>query len=230
MLSTGMTMRKKIKFAILTSPFVALLTYWVVALYFKTLTITVEEEEKIRRFIGEGGRIIFACWHQRFFGGFVAPRILGEDLYIMISRSRDGDFASSVVRRFGWMGVRGSGSRGGREALKTLVRTVSAGHSVAHIIDGPTGPPRVIKPGLIALAQRSGAVIVPAFILYNNAWTFNSWDRFMVPKPFSRIVVNFGDMVSVPPAMTDEEFEDMRKTLESFMIREYEKRDRSCGH
>jgi len=221
---------KMIKFAILTNPFVVLITYWVMSLYFKTLTIAVKEEDKIRRFIDDGGRIIFACWHQRFFGGFVAPRILGEDLYIMISRSRDGDFISSVVRRFGWIGVRGSSSRGGREALKMLVRTVAAGHSVAHIVDGPSGPPRLIKPGLIALAQRSGAVIVPAFILYDNAWTFNSWDCFMVPKPFSRIVVSFGDMVSAPPMMTDEEFEDMRKNLESFIIREYERRDRAGVH
>jgi lysophospholipid acyltransferase (LPLAT)-like uncharacterized protein len=60
-----------------------------------------------------------------------------------------------------------------------------------HIVDGPLGPPRVVKPGLISLAQRTGAAICPAYVSYENPWTFNSWDRFMVPKPFSRALLRF---------------------------------------
>jgi lysophospholipid acyltransferase (LPLAT)-like uncharacterized protein len=98
-----------------------------------------------------------------------------------------------------------------------------------HIVDGPTGPPHVIKPGLISMAQQSGAAICPTYVFYENAWTFNSWDRFMVPKPFSRVVVRFGPLESISEKMDSEEFERIRRDIEQKMIEGHEKGDQEVS-
>ena len=142
--------------------------------------------------------VIFACWHQRFFSGFFVPRIFGMNPCIMISQSRDGDVVSDVVARIGWVPVRGSTSRGGKKALQEMITGVEKYRMGAHIVDGPQGPPHIIKPGLIALASQTGAAISPGYISYDNPWIFNSWDRFMIPKPFSRVLIRAGDFIFVP--------------------------------
>ncbi|MEN6620642.1 MAG: lysophospholipid acyltransferase family protein [Smithella sp.] len=163
-----------------------------------------------------------ASWHQRFFGGFFLPKIFRLSPCIMISKSRDGDFISKVVQRIGWIPARGSSSRGGREALRAMVQEVNENKIGGHIVDGPTGPPRVIKPGLISLAQSANAVICPTLASYENAWIANSWDRFMIPKPFSRVLLRFGSILPVPEITSNEQFESFRKQVEEHMIREYE--------
>jgi hypothetical protein len=94
-------------------------------------------------------------------------------------------------------------------------------------VDGPKGPPRVVKPGLILLAQKAGASICPTYVLYENPWVFNSWDRFMIPKPFSRATIRFGPLEPTPEEMTAEEFEEIRLRIERKMVEEYEGKDRS---
>jgi lysophospholipid acyltransferase (LPLAT)-like uncharacterized protein len=97
----------------------------------------------------------------------------------------------------------------------------------AHIIDGPTGPPRVVKAGLIAMAQRSGAAICPIYLVCEKCWIFNSWDRFMVPKPFSRVLLHFSEeLEAVPPHLDGPDFEAVRKKIEDQMILTYEVMDR----
>ncbi|MDD5414570.1 MAG: DUF374 domain-containing protein [Smithellaceae bacterium] len=145
----------------------------------------------------------------------------------MISQSRDGDFISKVVQHIGWIPVRGSSSRGGRVALRVLVEGVNENHIGGHIVDGPTGPPCVIKPGLISLAQNANAVICPGIVSYGNAWIFNSWDHFMVPKPFSRVLFRFGAIFTVPETINDDQFESLRKKIEDEMIKEYKAADES---
>ena len=93
----------------------------------------------------------------------------------------------------------------------------------AHIVDGPTGPPRVIKPGLILLAQKTSAAIVAGYISYENPWVFNSWDRFMIPKPFSRVCpIRAGPLMPVAQEMDEDEFERVRLNVEQEMIKGYE--------
>lgn len=145
----------------------------------------------------------------------------------MISQSRDGDFISDVVQRIGWIPVRGSSSRGGKNALEKMIREVLKQSIGGHIVDGPKGPPRVIKPGLISLAQQSGAAICPGFVSYENAWIFNSWDRFMVPKPFSRVLFRTGSLFFAAKDMDEYQFDLTRRNLEAELIKGYEAAD---GH
>jgi lysophospholipid acyltransferase (LPLAT)-like uncharacterized protein len=87
----------------------------------------------------------------------------------------------------------------------------------AHILDGPRGPAGQVKLGIISLAQTTNAVIVPVFVKAEKAWYFNSWDKFMVPKPFSRVSIHFGEKISLPQLQTERDFENQRLRLEKIM-------------
>jgi lysophospholipid acyltransferase (LPLAT)-like uncharacterized protein len=217
-------MNKETKFALLRKSILP--AYWMLSLYAKTLRLRVEDDEVFRRHLETGGRVVFASWHQRFFGGFFIPRIYGSPHCIMISRSRDGDFVAGVVAHIGWRAIRGSSSLGGKEALRQMADALMQDRVGGHIVDGPLGPPTVVKPGLITLAQRTGAAICPAYVSYENPWIFNSWDRFMVPKPSSRVLLRFDRGLTVVPAELDEnEFEQIRLQVETRMIEGYESAD-----
>jgi len=215
---------KKIKYFLLNT-FLTSIIFYLLDLYTKTLRVQFEGTEKIQKHLENGGRIIVSSWHQRFFGGFFLPRIFKWSPCIMISQSQDGDFISKVVEQIGWIPVRGSSSRGGKEALRVMVQSVNENHIGGHIVDGPAGPPCVIKPGLISLARNTDAVICPGIVSYENAWIANSWDHFMVPKPFSRVLFRFGTIFSVPETMSDNQFESFRKELEDDLIKEYKAAD-----
>jgi lysophospholipid acyltransferase (LPLAT)-like uncharacterized protein len=218
-----MSLKKETKFSILNSHLASFFVYHLLNLYSKTVRVRFENHEAVADHLEKKGRIIIGSWHQRFFGGFYLPKIFKRPICIMISRSRDGDFIADVVRRIGWLPVRGSSSRGGKEASREMVQGIIENRLGGHIADGPTGPPRVIKPGLIALAQKTGAAITEAFVYYENPFIFNSWDRFMIPKPFSRVVLRFGPLVFVPEKTEEEEFEALRRSIEEEMIVGYEK-------
>ena len=133
---------------------------------------------------------------------------------IAVSQSRDGDRIAEVVERFGWETARGSSSRGGVRALLELVREVSSGRIGAHIVDGPKGPPGVVKPGLMLLAQRSGAPILPVFVGSRPRFRMPSWDRMHVPLPFARIHVRIGEPIHVARDLDAEQVESLRQEIE----------------
>ena len=219
-----MAIAKEIKYLLLNT-FLTSITYYLLVLYTKTIRVKFEGTEKIQKHLENGGRVIISSWHQRFFGGFFLPRIFKWSPCIMISQSRDGDFISKVVQHIGWIPVRGSSTRGGKEALQIMVQGVIESQIGGHIVDGPKGPPRVVKPGLIALARSTDSVICPGIVSYENAWIMNSWDHFMVPKPFSRILFRFTSIYTVPEIMSENEFGLLRKKMEDDLIKEYEAAD-----
>jgi len=87
----------------------------------------------------------------------------------------------------------------------------------AHMLDGPRGPAGLVKLGAIAIARGAGAVIVPSVAIADSAWYLHSWDRFMIPKPFSRVTIKFCPKIELPSAMDKAEFENQRKKLEDIM-------------
>jgi len=217
---------KDIKF-FLAKHFLTSLGYHACNLHAKTIRVIPEGIERVQDHIAKGGTVVFACWHQRFFSGFFVPRIFGMSPCIMISQSRDGDVVSDVVARIGWVPVRGSTSRGGKKALQEMIAGVRKYRMSGHIVDGPQGPPHIVKPGLIALAQQTGAAICPGYIAYENPWVFNSWDRFMIPKPFSRVLIRAGDFIFVPKDLDEKTFEEVRRDVERKMIEGYAEADQS---
>lgn len=180
-----------------------------VKLISKTYRYRLVDQDNETSALEGSGTVVYASWHQRFFPGitFFATR---RPIAIMISQSRDGEMIARVVDILGWRSVRGSSSKGGMRALKEIRSLTRRGYRVGHIVDGPQGPFGVVKPGLITIAQFAGAPIVPVITSAQRRWVFNSWDRFMVPKPFSKVIIRFGQPVDVPRRLTAEAFETLR--------------------
>jgi lysophospholipid acyltransferase (LPLAT)-like uncharacterized protein len=99
-------------------------------------------------------------------------------------------------------------------ALKELRRLTRKGYRVGHIVDGPQGPFGVVKPGLLTIAQFAGTPILPVIMSAEKRWVFNSWDRFMVPKPFSRVIIRFAPPITVPRRLEAGAFEALRQDIE----------------
>ncbi len=163
---------------------------------------------------------IYASWHQRFFPGitFVARR---KPISIMISQSKDGELISRIVNQLGGHPVRGSSSRGGKKALREVCTLAKKGYKIVHIVDGPRGPRAVVKPGLLIISKVSGMPIIPTIISAEKKWVFNSWDRFIVPKPFSRVIIRFGDEINVPKNLQGPAFEKKRSSIEDTLKKLY---------
>jgi lysophospholipid acyltransferase (LPLAT)-like uncharacterized protein len=140
--------------------------------------------------------IIFALWH-----GDMLPLLYqhrNEGVAVLISEHRDGELIAQVALRLGFRTVRGSTTRGAGRALVGLVRTLRAGGDIAVTPDGPRGPAHSFAPGVLIAAQRAAASIVACGVSTPRAWHLRSWDRFRIPKPFSRVTVAYAG-----PALTE---------------------------
>jgi hypothetical protein len=192
--------------------------YHVIRAYSLTFRLHIENEESWLKYRQNGGRVLLCAWHQQFFAAIrhfqtYAPYRPA----LMISQSKDGDIIAGIAEKSGWHAVRGSSSRDGRRALKEMIGQLKLSGLGAHIVDGPKGPAGVIKAGVISLARATGAVVVPVYITSDRAWYFNSWDRFMLPKPFARVTLRFGEMLDLTSGDSDEDFEDHRSRLQNVM-------------
>lgn len=196
------------------------LVKWISATYRLRMVGTRNEQEAVSAY----GTVVYASWHQRFFPGitFFSSR---KPIAIMISQSRDGEMIARVVDVLGWRAIRGSSTRGGKRALKEAQQLTRQGFRIGHIVDGPQGPFGVIKPGLLSIAQFSGAPIVPVIVSARRYWMFNSWDRFIVPKPFSDVIIRFGKPLFVPRRLSADAFEALRLDVEEKMRALYQETD-----
>lgn len=143
------------------------------------------------------GSFCLALWHEHLFGSILAHR--QQKFAPLASLSADGELVTLVMDRFGFQTVRGSSSRGGEEARNDLVAITELGWFTAITMDGPRGPRRRVKGGVIDVARRSLVAILPLATVADRYWELNSWDRFKVPKPFARIVVAYGSPLIVSP-------------------------------
>lgn len=202
----------------LTSSLVAALICRLVKAYCRTLSLKVENEEPWLAHLQAGGKVLLCLWHQQLFG---AIRQTKNYSYlrpsIMISQSQDGELVARFVESIGWVAVRGSSSRGGRRALKEMIKRVRETGFAAHILDGPQGPMGKVKSGVIHLAQATGAVLVPLCVTVDKAWHLKSWDRSMIPKPFARVTLRYGEMIKLAATEQEDEMERQRQNLEAVM-------------
>ena len=221
---------KKYRDALFCSPLFVSLLYHIIRFYLSTSRLSVVNEHVLIDHLNSGGKAVAAFWHQRFFGviGYVKKFSVYAPSAI-ISRSADGEIIAQLALRLGFRPIRGSSSRGGRQALSAIVDDLALNQVAAHAVDGPQGPKGVVKAGLIKMAQLSGAAIIPVYVSMNRAWRFNSWDRFLIPKPFSRIVLEWGDPIFVPQEMDPDAFENFRLDVERKMEEGYTKVDQNMG-
>jgi lysophospholipid acyltransferase (LPLAT)-like uncharacterized protein len=180
-----------------------------------SLTWRFEEiaEEGVTPLIGGrgAGAEIFCFWHQCVLPCTVYYRATGAT--ILISRSFDGELITRILELFGFHAVRGSSSRGAREGLLGLKQVIESGSPAIFTADGPRGPIYQTKMGPIKLAQMTGAPIGAFHLEPERAWTMRSWDRFLIPKPFTRICVSWAQWTRVPADLSGEEFEPKRQEL-----------------
>ena len=178
----------------------------------------VINETGITSRLDQGEKGIAALWHQRMYGAIsYAKDATQYQPSAIISRSHDGDLISALVHRFHFRPIRGSSSQGGKEALSAIVDDLKVNPLAIHAVDGPRGPSGMVKAGLIRMAQLSGAKIFPVYISFSRAWSLRSWDRFLIPKPLSKIRIRWDQPFSVPKNLTEEEFESIRRQLEIHM-------------
>jgi len=208
-------MFKKLKPLIYSRLFI-FLAYYIIRIYSKTFRLTVENEDNFRTLRQDGIPVLLCTWHQQFFSAIRHFKTYaGLNPALMISQSKDGDLISGVARRTGWHTPRGSSSNGGKHALDQMIHHLKTYGFGAHILDGPTGPMGKVKPGVIKMAREADLTVVPLSTRADRAWYFNSWDRFMLPKPFSRVWITFGQGLNFDA--DDEDFESQRRSLETAM-------------
>jgi lysophospholipid acyltransferase (LPLAT)-like uncharacterized protein len=197
---------------------------WALWLLSRTLRVRVEHPELLEPVVRSGRAVVICGWHSSILLGIQPLRRYRPA--IMVSQSRDGERITRVVERFGWRAIRGSSSRGGARALAATLRELRRGGVAAHIVDGPRGPAQVVKPGLVKLAERSGAPILPCVASARWRWEAPSWDRMQVPLPFSRVTLRFLAPLEVPPQLTPDEAEAVRKEVETRLVSGFEALDR----
>jgi len=206
------------------------LCYYLLRLYLSFLRVRVVGEEAAHKQFSKYGRMIAAVFHQRFLPALAyVTKFRNFKPIVMISQSSDGELIASLASRLGLVPVRGSSTRGGRDALMAILRALKKNPGVIHIVDGPTGPKGVVKPGLMAMAQVTGAPIFPIIISAEKAWVMRSWDRFLVPKPFSTVTIRWGDPFPVPRGTRPEQLEELRKQVENLMLEAHAEADLKSG-
>lgn len=176
---------------------VAWLTPPVVAALARTWRYREEGSTAWRELLAAGQPFAAALWHETLLMPLWRHRHLG--VAIVVSEARDGQYLADAASRLGFPAVRGSSTRGGGKALLSAVRWMQEGGRVAFTPDGPRGPRRELKPGVVAAAQQAGAPIVVVHAVPARAWRFRSWDRFVVPRPFTQIRIRYSDPIEVAP-------------------------------
>ena len=194
-----------------------------------TLRLTEANRGSVERLWAAGSPVIYAAWHGRmlmfpYFYGRLRP------VHVLASRSRDGEMVSRFARAFGFRVVRGSSSRGGSTALRALARLLREERAEVGVVpDGPRGPRWVAQPGTVLLAKLGQAPIVPLGLGASRATVLGSWDALLIPHPFARVAVVFGDPLVVAADADRDALEQARQRLEAALRRLTAEADRIAG-
>jgi len=190
------------------------------ALLFSTCRVQVIGREIEKRYKKEhpGKGLLYASWHRGVMYLIYFYRF--RNLVVMASASKDGELAAQAVRRHGWIVVRGSSSYRGHEALREMVPLFRKGHDGGLVVDAPTGPAHVSKIGIILAARMTGLPILPVMWSADRFWRIKDWDRTMIPKPFSRIILVYDqNLIHVPQKASRGECEQLRRHLDNVLNR-----------
>ncbi|MGI9167095.1 MAG: lysophospholipid acyltransferase family protein [Pyrinomonadaceae bacterium] len=178
-----------------------------------TVRFEVEGWENWQAASGDDGIPIYTCWHNRVFLATYFWR--RRRIVVMTSQSFDGEYIARFIQRFGYGTARGSSTRGGVGAIVEMARLMRAGCPTGFTIDGPKGPRYEAKMGAVLLAKKSGHPILPFTITCERFWEARkSWDRFQVPKPFTRARVDIASPIYVPADADEETLSEKRDELQ----------------
>lgn len=199
---------------------VGFLAGWLMRCWSKTLRFEIDDRCGITEPDPLLQPVILALWHNRIF---TIPPVWAKTAgkfrkaVVLTSASKDGAILSRAMGVFGIGAVRGSSSRRAVAALIGMKRALSEGLDVCITPDGPRGPRYEFQPGIIKVAQTSGAPIVPIHVAYQSAWRLNTWDQMVIPKPFSRVRVVFDEKLVVLPGLDETAFEARRDEIHAIL-------------
>ncbi len=208
---------------------------WLMEFIYMTCRVTYVEGKEIRDDILSRRRpVIFLFWHNRIFMAAIYLKRTffdkGVHLTVLISQSNDGEAIANVVERWGGEVARGSSSRGGKEALTMLSHALGRRKSsVVMTPDGPRGPMYVFQAGAIVASQLTQTELVPVCVAPRKFWRLNSWDGFLIPKPFTELLVSLRPSETEPRKQNEEEREARRVIHEKRMLDQREHLDRLAG-
>lgn len=190
-------------------------TAWVARGWIGTLDVAVDDHQSgPQPFDPRVQRCIYAYWHETMLFSIWFRHV---PAHILISQHADGELIAQVAQRFGVGVVRGSSRRRGSAALLEMLRLDGGSHLVV-TPDGPSGPRREVKPGVVFLASQLGLPIVPVGVGFTRAWRAPSWDRFVVPWPFSGVRCVAGPLIHVPKQIDTNQREDYRRLVEQRLL------------
>jgi len=203
----------------------ALCVHGFLELIYRTCRLSISNLETVENRETQG-RNIFAFWHGRMLYPiyYYARTITTRKAAILISQSKDGDYGEALVKRLRGVCVRGSSSKGGLKALHDLSNLLADNYNLALTPDGPRGPAFHAQVGILKLAQYSQATIIPTTYNASRKITLKSWDRFIIPLPFSRVHLAFGDPITIPMDSNKKEVEAFRQSMQDVLLR----LDRNC--
>ena len=200
--------------------------YGIIRLIGPTLRVSVSYEEGAQQALDQRP-LIASFWHSCMIPATYIFRDMG--IRVMSSDSYDGQYMGRIIHKFGFFAVKGSSSRNAVRALLGLRRALEEGWTVAFTLDGPRGPRHKVKPGPVALARSSGLALTMFHAAVDPAWVLNTWDRLMIPAPFSRVLVRVGKLISVPEDATDEDLERYTAELQAALDRVCEFAEANVG-
>jgi len=207
---------------------IGILGKWFIDILFLTIRIKYKNFEKVKSLM-DSKKFIFAFWHSRILP--VAYTHKGYNAAIMVSQSEDGEIIAQVIYRQGHEPVRGSSSRGGREALEQIKLALKKKIRPGVIIpDGPQGPRFKVQHGIINLAKKTGYPLICVTASFKKMKVFSSWDRFVLPYPFTKCLIIYGNPFYVPEDADITKLEELRKKLEVEMNKITKEADNTFGH
>jgi len=190
--------------------------YWFIRLLGPTLRVSVSYEEGAQKTLDQRP-LVASFWHSCMIPATYLFRNMG--IRVMSSFSYDGEYMGRIIRRFGFVAVKGSSSRNPVRALLGLRRALAEGWTVAFTLDGPRGPRHKVKPGPVALGRSTGLALTTFHAAVDKAWVLNSWDRMMIPMPFSRVLVRVGKLIPIPAEASDADLERYTAELQATLDR-----------
>jgi len=200
--------------------------YSVIRLIGPTLRVCASFEEGAQQTLGDRP-LIASFWHSCMIPSTYIFRNLG--IRVMSSNSYDGEYMGRIIHKFGYLAVKGSSSRNAVRALLGLRRALEEGWTVAFTLDGPRGPRHKVKPGPVALGRSSGIQLTTYHAAVDKAWVLNTWDRLVIPAPFSRVLVRVGKLITVPADASEEDLERYTEELQESLDRVCEFAEANVG-
>ncbi|MBK8304614.1 MAG: lysophospholipid acyltransferase family protein [Pyrinomonadaceae bacterium] len=195
--------------------------YYLILIVGTTIRFKTENKEHLESIVSSGHQPIYASWHDRIFLGTYYLR--GRGITFLTSQSFDGEYIARFIQRLGYGAIRGSSTKGGSRALIEMIRKQKLGIPMGFTVDGPKGPRHVAKLGPVMVAKKTGDPILPFIITPKRSITANSWDKMIIPMPFTRATMTYGEPIFVPDDADDtvikEKLAELQASLDELVER-----------